>query len=141
NDVNVAIRDIQDSLGAMRRNPNMKRAKRFIEGMSQLRNVIEVFLNVSKVVAFIWVGIGYVPHDNCNYSLLARDPSSSFCSRPAPSLTPSRPCLIHTRRLATFCLTSRSSSGFVQNTRPSSEYWSAMCTRFSSSTHRLLDSL
>ena len=54
-DVVKAIRHIQDVHGSQRRMRNMKKISRFIEAMNQLGQVAEVFLNVTEVVAFLWV--------------------------------------------------------------------------------------
>ena len=53
--VNNAVKEVENTLGGLRKNPRMHRARRFIEGMSHLSKVVEVFLNVSDVIAFIWV--------------------------------------------------------------------------------------
>jgi hypothetical protein len=55
-DVQTAIRDIQDRLGSQRRMRNMANMGKFIEAMTQLGQVVEVFLNVTSTLAFIWVG-------------------------------------------------------------------------------------
>ncbi|ETS75549.1 hypothetical protein PFICI_12493 [Pestalotiopsis fici W106-1] len=53
-EVQKTIADIQQRHGSQRRQKNMRRVSKFIEGMSQLGQVIEVFLNVDVTVAFIW---------------------------------------------------------------------------------------
>lgn len=55
NAVKSAVKEVEDTLGSLRTNPRMHRARRFIEGMSHLSKVVELFLNVSEVIAFIWV--------------------------------------------------------------------------------------
>jgi hypothetical protein len=57
NDVQTAIEDIQLRLGSQRRLRNVKKIAKFIEAMTQLGQVVEVFLNVENTVAFIWVSI------------------------------------------------------------------------------------
>jgi hypothetical protein len=52
-DLQRFIEDIQDKQG--RRAQNLARLKPFVEGMEQLGKVVEVFLNLSSVVAFVWV--------------------------------------------------------------------------------------
>jgi hypothetical protein len=54
-DVQTTINEIQDRLGSQRRQRNMKRIAKFIEAMTQLGQVVEVFLNVESTVAFVWV--------------------------------------------------------------------------------------
>ena len=54
-DVKNQIRDIQNRHGSQRRLKNMARLSKFIEGMSQLGKVVEVFLNLDNSVALIWV--------------------------------------------------------------------------------------
>lgn len=54
-DVQIAIEEVQARLGSQRRLRNMNRITRFIEGMTQLGQVVEVFLNVDQAVALVWV--------------------------------------------------------------------------------------
>lgn len=54
-DVERTILDIQARHGSQKRLKNMRRISKFIEGMSQLGQVMEVFLNVNNSVAFVWV--------------------------------------------------------------------------------------
>jgi hypothetical protein len=57
-DVQTAIADVQLRLGAERKLRNMNKIAAFLEAISQLGTVVEVFLNVSEFVAFIWVSRG-----------------------------------------------------------------------------------
>jgi hypothetical protein len=59
-DVKTQIREIQRLHGSKRRLRNMERLSKFIEGMVQLGQVVEVFLNLHNTVALIWVR-GYSP--------------------------------------------------------------------------------
>ena len=52
--VNSAVKEVENTLGGLRKNPRMCRIRRFIDGMSHLSKALEVF-NVSDVMAFIWV--------------------------------------------------------------------------------------
>ncbi|OBT70089.1 hypothetical protein VE03_00429 [Pseudogymnoascus sp. 23342-1-I1] len=52
--VHDAIDKIQDEHGSQRKMRNMTRIRGFIEAMEQYGTVIEVFLNVSDFIAFIW---------------------------------------------------------------------------------------
>jgi hypothetical protein len=54
-DVERTILNIQARHGSQKRLKHMRRISKFIEGMSQLGEVIEVFLNVNNGVAFVWV--------------------------------------------------------------------------------------
>jgi hypothetical protein len=49
------IKSIQDRHEKARTIHNMSRVKKFLEGMEQYSKVIEVFLNVSPIVCFVWV--------------------------------------------------------------------------------------
>lgn len=64
-DVINTIRQIQDRYGSQRRLRHIRRLSKFVEGMSQLGQVVEVFLNVNNTVAFIWVsGRSATEHDS-----------------------------------------------------------------------------
>jgi len=52
-DLQTAIQDIQEKQG--RKSQNLARMKPFLEGMQQYGKIVEVFLNVSNVIAFVWV--------------------------------------------------------------------------------------
>ena len=52
-DLQVAIREIQTKHG--RKLQNLARMKPFLEGMQQYGQIVEVFLNVSNVIGFVWV--------------------------------------------------------------------------------------
>jgi hypothetical protein len=54
-EVHDAIDSIQRVHGSQRKMQNMARLQGFLEGMEQYGNLIEVFLNVSMFVAFVWV--------------------------------------------------------------------------------------
>jgi hypothetical protein len=55
-DVHDTIDKIQRMYGSERKMQNMARLQGFLEGMEQYGTLIEVFLNVSVFVAFVWVG-------------------------------------------------------------------------------------
>jgi hypothetical protein len=57
--VEKTIQDIQTLHGSQKRLKYMRRVSKFIEGMSQLSEVVEVFLNVNNGVAFVWVRAQY----------------------------------------------------------------------------------
>lgn len=59
-DVKDTIRKVETSLCAQRRQRNLQRMSRFVEGMNQLGQVVEVFLNVDATVAFVWAPIKFV---------------------------------------------------------------------------------
>jgi len=52
-DLQMAIREIQTKQG--RKSQNLARMKPFLEGMQQYGQIVEVFLNVSNVIGFVWV--------------------------------------------------------------------------------------
>ena len=54
-DVQETIAQIQSAQGSKRRMRNLTRLKGFIEAMEQYGKIIEVFLNVSEFIAFVWV--------------------------------------------------------------------------------------
>ena len=54
-DVHVAIHAVQAEHGPRKSMPNLNRIKGFLEAMKQLEEVLKIFLNVSGMVAFIWV--------------------------------------------------------------------------------------
>jgi hypothetical protein len=51
------IRSIQDDHLKARDSKNMERLRHFLEGMEQYSQVIEVFLNASAILCFVWVCI------------------------------------------------------------------------------------
>ena len=55
-DVQETIARIQQTQGSERRMRNFTRIKGFLEAMEQYGKVVEVFVNVSDIIAFIWVG-------------------------------------------------------------------------------------
>ncbi|KAJ4007424.1 hypothetical protein NW766_010109 [Fusarium irregulare] len=59
-DVKDQIRDIQNRHGSQRRLKNMVRLSKFVEGMSQLGKVVEVFLNLDNSVALIWTASTWI---------------------------------------------------------------------------------
>ena len=54
-EVHDVIHQIQETHGSERRMRNVNRIKSFLEAMEQYGQVIEVFLNVTDILAFIWV--------------------------------------------------------------------------------------
>lgn len=66
-DVHNAIRDLQAEQGRKKKMMNLSRIQSFLEAMEQYGRVIEVFLNTTEFVAFVWV---------CNVTLVnSRSPS------------------------------------------------------------------
>jgi hypothetical protein len=55
-EVQKTINEIQNRHGSQRRQKNMRRVSKFVEGMSQLGKVLEIFVNADIFVAFLWVG-------------------------------------------------------------------------------------
>ena len=58
--VEQTIRELQMSKSAERKQRNMQKISKFVEGMNQLGQVVEVFLNVHGIVAFIWGPIKFL---------------------------------------------------------------------------------
>ncbi len=54
-DVYDAIREIQQKQVSDKKLQNLNRIKAFLEGMKQYEQLVKVFLNVSPIVAYIWV--------------------------------------------------------------------------------------
>lgn len=55
-DVQNTIAHIQQTQGSERTMRNFTRIKGFLEAMEQYGKVVEVFVNVSDIIAFVWVG-------------------------------------------------------------------------------------
>jgi len=54
-DLESSMREIQDEQASKSRMRNMNRLRKFLEGMERYEKLIEVFLNASEFVAFVWV--------------------------------------------------------------------------------------
>jgi hypothetical protein len=54
-DVRHVAGEIQRDQATRRDMMNLSRIEAFLEGMSQYGRVVEVFLNVSPVIVFVWV--------------------------------------------------------------------------------------
>ena len=54
-DVQETIAHIQASQGSERKMRNLTRIRAFVEAMEQYGKVVEVFVNVSDIIAFVWV--------------------------------------------------------------------------------------
>jgi len=54
-DVEETIKDIERNQKMKKKMQNIARIKPFLEGMRQYGKIIEVFLNASTIVAYIWV--------------------------------------------------------------------------------------
>ncbi|KAM7203083.1 hypothetical protein V8F33_002431 [Rhypophila sp. PSN 637] len=59
-DVKNTIKELETSLAAQRKQRNMRKMAKFVEGMSQLAQVVELFLNVDATVAFVWAPIKFL---------------------------------------------------------------------------------
>ena len=59
-DLQRCILDIQNKHNTARRSRNMGRLKPFLEAMEQYGKVIEVFLNASQILCFVWVSFGLI---------------------------------------------------------------------------------
>jgi len=51
----ASMKEIQDEQASKSRMRNMNRLRKFLDGMEQYEKLIEVFLNASEFVAFVWV--------------------------------------------------------------------------------------
>ena len=75
-DLQAAIGKLQDRQAGERKMRNMNRLKSFLEGMEQFGKVIEVFLNASSFLAFVWVSDPSSSNASSNDALF-NDASSS----------------------------------------------------------------
>ena len=55
-DLDKAIKKIQEKQRATRSYRNLRRIEPFVTGMKEYGKVVEVFTNASPFVAFVWVG-------------------------------------------------------------------------------------
>ena len=54
-DVQETIAQIQNAQGSEKKMRNLTRVRAFVEAMEEFGKIIEVFLNVSEIIAFVWV--------------------------------------------------------------------------------------
>ena len=54
-DVQETIAHIQEVQGSKKKMRNLTRIKAFLEAMEQYGKIVEVFLNASDILAFVWV--------------------------------------------------------------------------------------
>ena len=54
NDVRVAVMAIQEEQGRRKKMMNLPRIQKFLEVMDEYGKVIEVFLNASSILCFVW---------------------------------------------------------------------------------------
>ncbi|KAF3002829.1 hypothetical protein E8E14_006733 [Neopestalotiopsis sp. 37M] len=55
NDVKDQIEKIQDRYGSTKKLRSLGRLSRFLEAMNEIEKLVQIFLNVSEVVAFVWI--------------------------------------------------------------------------------------
>lgn len=68
-DLRTAILEIQAKQASEKRMRDLTRLQSFSEAMEQYGNIIEVFLNTTEFVAFVWVRASFMPiscYDNSN---------------------------------------------------------------------------
>ncbi|KAI1736489.1 hypothetical protein F4680DRAFT_432296 [Xylaria scruposa] len=53
-EVDAEIQNIQSRLGSMKKLRSLGRLSKFLEAMTQIEQLVQIFLNVSEVVAFVW---------------------------------------------------------------------------------------
>ncbi len=56
-DLKSAIKKIQDEQAIKNQTRNLGRLRNFLDGMEQYEKIIEVFLNSSEYLAFVWVSV------------------------------------------------------------------------------------
>ncbi|EGX44058.1 hypothetical protein AOL_s00210g219 [Orbilia oligospora ATCC 24927] len=54
-DVRAEMRKLQDQLGPQKKLRSFNKMKKFLEGMKQVEQLVQIFLNTSDVVAYVWV--------------------------------------------------------------------------------------
>ena len=59
-DLRDAIATIQEKQASEKKMRNLTRLKRFLKVMDEYGKVIEVFLNASQFIAFVWVSLGNI---------------------------------------------------------------------------------
>jgi hypothetical protein len=74
-DLQRSILEIQAKHASERKTKNMARLNSFLEAMEQYGKVIEVFLNASEFVAFVWVSVYVLPNTQRQADLSAAGPS------------------------------------------------------------------
>ncbi|KAK6526015.1 hypothetical protein TWF281_011056 [Arthrobotrys megalospora] len=53
-DVKLEMQQLQDRLGPEKKLRSFNRIKKFLDGMKQVEQLVQIFLNVHEVVAFVW---------------------------------------------------------------------------------------
>ena len=54
-DLHVEIEIIQQNHASARKLRNMKRLEKFLEAMEQYGKIVEIFLNCTPILAYVWV--------------------------------------------------------------------------------------
>jgi hypothetical protein len=54
NDLQVAVKDLQERQRKTKTAQNLRRIEPFLQAMTQYQGIIEVFLNTSSLLCFIW---------------------------------------------------------------------------------------
>ena len=57
--VKAEIQSIQIRHGSKKKLRNLSRISKFLEAMTQIEQLAQIFLNVSNIVAFVWVIMTY----------------------------------------------------------------------------------
>jgi hypothetical protein len=57
-DLQAVIAAIQEKQASEKKMRNLTRLKKFLEAMDEYGKVIEIFLNNSQFIAFVWVSLG-----------------------------------------------------------------------------------
>jgi len=98
-DLKQLVYNIQRDQAASRRMKNLNRLAFFLEAMEQYDKIIQIFLNASNFVAFIWVG-RCNPHD-CNLLTSAKGPIKFLlqvcCCVSSPFIPPPLLCVTRYR--------------------------------------------
>lgn len=66
-DLKSSMKQIQDEQASKARMRNMNRLRKFLEGIERYENLMEVFLNASEFVAFVWGPMKFLLQVTRNY--------------------------------------------------------------------------
>lgn len=58
------IQYIQGRYGSTKKLRRLNRLSKFLEAMAQIEQLVQIFLNVSEVVAFVWVRMAFLGQVN-----------------------------------------------------------------------------
>jgi len=81
NDLRKVVNAIQEEQGKRREMMNLTRIQAFLEAMDQYGNVIEVFLNASSILCFVWGPMKFVLQASSSNTYYTRQLLTAFKGR------------------------------------------------------------